>query len=493
MPELLRARTTKLFSFQELCFGSTAIPVFFAAILLVLQCACAGVGAQTATGTQPPTSTPGAAAPTVQISADPTTVAAGQSSTLTWHTQNGTAFTLNGVSVSASGSQSVTPTQTTTYTLVATGAGGSQQGAATVTVAPKPSVTFTATPSTIQQGQSSVLAWQTTNATTVTLDGTTVTASGSWNVSPTKTAYYDLVATGSGGTEKVTVGVNVTGAPSVHVALIIMENQDYSGVVGSSSAPYLNSLISKYALATNYYANSVGSSLPDYFELTVGDTVTNTAGYTGSVTEDNVVRELNKAGKTWKVYAEDLPYAGDISRTDAGTDSAGQPAYVYIHNPFVYLCDVNGASGCPVAYDPAQAQNVVPYSQLAQDISSGNLPDYIFIIPNNCHNTHDCPLSTGDAWLQANVPQLLNSSAFQSGGGILIITFDESDGSTTNGGGHIATVIAGPNVKNGYRSTTLYQHQSSLRLMLRAIGVFSYPNAAATAPDMDEFFSVPLP
>ena len=466
-----------------------------AGLLLLLQCACAGSPSEATASTRPPsTITPApAAAPAAQITADPATVASGQTSTVTWQTQNATTVTLNGATVAASGSQTVTATQTTTYTLVATGASGTAQGTATVTVAPKPTITFTATPSTIQQGQTSVLAWTTTNADSVTLDGSTVDVSGSWNVSPSKTAYYDLVATGAGGTAKATVGVTVAGTPSAHVALIIMENRNYSSVIGSSAAPYFNSLVSKYGLATNYYANSEGSSLPDYFMLTVGDTVTTTAGYTGSVTEDNVVRELTKAGKTWKVYAEDLPYAGDISRVNAGTDSAGAPAYVYIHNPFVYLCDVNGSTPCPVSYDPAQAMNVVPYTQLAKDLASGNLPDYMFIIPNNCDNTHDCSLSTGDTWLQNNVPQLLSNSAFQNGGGFLIITFDESAGDTTNGGGRVATLIAGTTVKAGYKSSTFYQHQSALRVMLKALGVFSYPNAAATAPDMDEFFSVPLP
>jgi len=47
-------------------------------------------------------------------------------------------------------------------------------------------------------------------------------------------------------------------------------------------------------------------------------------------------------------------------------------------------------------------------------------------------------------------------------------------------------------VKPGYRSTTFYQQQSLLRLSLRALGVTTYPGAAASAPDMDEFFEVPV-
>jgi phosphatidylinositol-3-phosphatase len=261
-----------------------------------------------------------------------------------------------------------------------------------------------------------------------------------------------------------------------------MENRNYSETAGSSSGmPYLNSLANAHGLATNYYANG-RESLPNYFMLTVGDTITSGAGFTGTVTEDNVVREFTKTDKTWKAYAEDLPYAGDISMSNSGL-------YVYIHNPFIFLCDVRG--GCPT-YNASQARNIVPFSQLASDISAGSLPNYIFIIPNNCHNTHDCSMSVGDDWLKSHVPALLN--ALQSDG-IVVITFDESANSTINGGGHVETVIIGPSwlSKPSYRSTTFYQHQSVLRMMMKALAVFSYPNASARAPDMGEFFLVPLP
>ncbi len=447
--------------------------------------------------------------PQISLTASPATIASGASSTLTWATQSAQSVTLNGTAMLANnapllnGSMTVSPTQTTTYTAVATGLDGKLQASATatVTIAPAPTATFAATPGTIDLGQSSVLAWQTTNAdVSVTLDGTAVATSGTWNVSPTKSAWYKLVATGTGGsvTQNVEVIVNQPpGSTASHVAIIVMENQNYGDVIGNTSgAPYINSLANTYGLAKYFYANSVGYSQPDYFMLTVGDTVYNGDNTSIIVTADNVVRELNKAGKTWKAYAENLPthylptdpsYSCDSSTLD----SAGLPAYACIHNPFVFLCDVNGASGCPVPYDPAQANNVVPYSQLASDISSGNLPDYIFVIPNNCDNTHDCSLGTGDSWLQANVPPLLGALGSN---GFLVVTFDESGGDTTNGGGRIPDIIAGPTVIPGYVSTyNFYQHQSTLRLMMKALGVFSYPNAAASAPDMDEFFSVPLP
>src|SRR6267154_3738806 len=90
---------------------------------------------------------------------------------------------------------------------------------------------------------------------------------------------------------------------STHVFLVMEENHSYSSVIGSSSMPYLNSLAKKYGSATQYYANT-HPSIGNYLMLTTGQIITNSDGYTGTVTADNIVRHLLTAGKTWKSYAE---------------------------------------------------------------------------------------------------------------------------------------------------------------------------------------------
>ena len=86
-------------------------------------------------------------APTATLSADPTSIQRGQSSTLSWNTTDATDVTLDGNKVDPSGSQSVSPTQTTTYHLVAKGAGGTQEATAQVSVAiPTPTPTPTPAP-----------------------------------------------------------------------------------------------------------------------------------------------------------------------------------------------------------------------------------------------------------------------------------------------------------------------------------------------------------
>lgn len=259
-------------------------------------------------------------------------------------------------------------------------------------------------------------------------------------------------------------------AASSKVFVVVEENHSYSDVIGNSAMPYLNSLASHYGLATQYYADA-HPSIPNYFMMTTGLPITINDGYTGTVDDDTVARELVRAGKTWRSYSESLPHPGY---------TAGD-VYPYFkrHNPFAYFTDVIGTS---------QSANLVPFSQFSSDLASNQLPDFSFITPNVLNDAHDGTVATADQWLHANIDPLIKSAAFQSNS-ILIIVFDESDSTDlAHIGGRVPFVIVGPKVKSGYRSTTFYQHQSALRLVLSTLGVHSFPGASALAPDMGEFF-----
>jgi PKD repeat protein len=174
-------------------------------------------------------------APTATFSAVPTSIIAGQSSTLTWSTTNATSISIdNGVgSKPVSGSTSVSPTTTTTYTLTATGPGGTTIKTATVTVTqPAPTISFSATPTNIAAGQASTLVWNTTNATSVTIDNGVGSkpVSGSASVSPISTMTYTLTATGPGGTLTSQATVTVSNRPSITFVA-----SPASIVIGSSS------------------------------------------------------------------------------------------------------------------------------------------------------------------------------------------------------------------------------------------------------------------
>ncbi len=270
---------------------------------------------------------------------------------------------------------------------------------------------------------------------------------------------------------------------SNHVFLLPLENHDYSMIVGNPNMPYLNSLISQYGLATEYYANT-HPSIGNYFMLTTGQIITNNDRFTKTVTVDNVVRQILAAGKTWKSYDEALPSVGYIG------DSY---PYLQLVNPFSYFSDVRNSS--------TQRMNLVPFTQFAIDLANNQLPNYSFLLPSEIHNGHDCLdgtqtcgdaqiLAAADQWLQTNIDPLIRSAIFQQGGdGMLIITFDEDLSYTAN---QVVTVIIGPKVVNGYRSTTVYQHQSALKLTCDALQIPA-PGAGATAPAMGEFFSGTAP
>src|SRR6266567_1792319 len=215
---------------------------------------------------------------------------------------------------------------------------------------------------------------------------------------------------------------------STHVFLVMEENHSYSSVIGSSSMPYLNSLAKKYSLGTQYYANT-HPSIGNYFTLSAGQMITNNDSFCATLTQDNIVRHLLTAGKTWKAYAESLP--------DAGYTGCASGYYVKRHNPLAYFSDVANSS---------QKYNLVPFSKFASDLINRNLPNYSFIVPNLIHDAHDGSLGAADSWLKTNIAPLIASATFQKDG-ILIIVFDESfDTDKQHGGGHVATIVIGPRV-----------------------------------------------
>jgi hypothetical protein len=315
------------------------------------------------------------------------------------------------------------------------------------------------------------------SATTGTISGTPTTVeNSSFTVS-----VHDAAGASATLAASISIGAASAAPPFGHVVIVLEENANYASVVGETSEmPYLNSLIDSYGLATQYYSNT-HPSIGNYLMLVTGQVLTNDDGETPAtfpVSVNNVVRELAANGKTWKAYAEDIPSVG-YTGGDTGN-------YAVRHVPLAYLTDVQDSA--------AGRATLVPFTQFATDLASGNLPNYSFVTPNLCDDAHNCALSVADSWLKTNIAPLLTSTPFKDDG-VLIVVFDESASDNTDGGGRIAAVFISPKFsKAGYQSTTFYQHESTLRLMLEGLGITTaLPGAAATAPTMWEFFSVTPP
>lgn len=232
-----------------------------------------------------------------------------------------------------------------------------------------------------------------------------------------------------------------------HVVIIVEENQPASGILGNKAAPYINKLAADHAVAGNYQAVA-HPSLPNYLALTSGTT----AGITDDcspgagciATVPNITEAIEHSGRTWKMYAESMP---------APCSGRNSGLYAVRHNPFMYYPDVTeNKASC--------AAHVVPLGQLARDLGSASrLPNYVFISPNTCHDMHDCPVATGDAWLAHYVPKILASPAFTTRNSLLVLTWDEGRGKHNT----VATIFAGSAAREGQRSRVAYSHYSLLR------------------------------
>jgi len=193
------------------------------------------------------------------------------------------------------------------------------------------------------------------------------------------------------------------------------------------------------------------------------------------------VREVLAGGETYKGYAENLPSVCYFGGTTG--------SYSSIHSPIPYIGDVQ--SNCLNRYVAFEDPNL----GFAHDLANNTLPNYAFITPNLCDDAHDCTLPGSpipDQWLQNNVLQpLINSGHLNptTGDTVVIVTFDESGGDNTHGGGAVYWFMMGRAVKQNYQSTgpaispNYYSHESTLRLMAKLLGVnFSGLAGAATAP-----------
>ena len=265
---------------------------------------------------------------------------------------------------------------------------------------------------------------------------------------------------------------------SQHVVMVMEENQAYPSVAANAAWPHFNALIKAGALATNYYATA-HPSIPNYFMLTTGQTVTFDDTSTQVQNVDNIARRMLAAKVSFKVYAEGIT---------AGYVGGNTGLYVIRHNPFALLSDV--ASNQQVANQVLQ-----PFTQFTTDVNNKTLPAFSFVVPNLNDDAHSGTPQAADNWLQSNIiGPLAANPAFQTGGdGLLIVVFDESTNmDIANGGGHVVCAFWGPIVKAGFSQTSknVYQHQNLLRTVMEVLGLSNPPAAAGTAADMGEFFNL---
>lgn len=232
-----------------------------------------------------------------------------------------------------------------------------------------------------------------------------------------------------------------------------MENHSYEEATG---APFTASLAAKYGVATNYHAVA-HPSVPNYLALSSGTTWGVEDDSYRVLPRRDLGTQLTNAGVTWRAYMEGL--------TNDGCLDSPVP-YDPGHNPFAFY-----GGRCP--------SNVVPLTDLSADLG-GATPRFSWITPDRCHDTHDCTVGAGDAWLREQVAAITASQAWKSNG-VLFITWDEDDQSADN---QVLTLVVTPAAHHRV-SQRLYTHYSLLATIEDLLGVGRLANAAEAAPMSD--------
>ena len=186
---------------------------------------------------------------------------------------------------------------------------------------------------------------------------------------------------------------------SQHVILVIDENTSFSDVV--ANMPWLVAEGKAYGYANNYHSDN-GGSLMNYlwlasgschssanctlpsgthnFNCTGNDCYYLNTTTTDAITDNNIFRELNNAGISWKVYAEQYALAGGTVTTP---DNHNNTHYYRRHNAATWYSDIlNDVDG--------SARKIVDLSELATDVANKALPRFAIIVPDGNHDAHDC-------------------------------------------------------------------------------------------------------
>ncbi len=285
-----------------------------------------------------------------------------------------------------------------------------------------------------------------------------------------------------------------------HVFLIIMENENFNQVAGNQFAPILNALANDYGLATNY-TGVADPSEPNYVAMLGGDFFGINSddpywfpGHT--VNANNLMSQLEAAGKTWRGYFQNMPYPGyrgycypDKCNGIPDADTL----YVAKHNGIVNFANLQ---------TPTELGKMFPLTHLSADLAAGTVPNFSYIVADECHDMHGAPpwcvdsgstnsvqqsflISQGDAFVGSVVNEITSSPMWQSGNNAIVVTFDE--GNTANS--QILTIVISSHGVRGVQDKTSFNHFSLLASLQQTFGLGCLLNSCTAAP-MTNLFAI---
>ena len=265
-----------------------------------------------------------------------------------------------------------------------------------------------------------------------------------------------------------------------HIFYIMMENHGYDEIIGNKDdAPFINLLAEHSAIATHYYGVT-HPSLPNYlagmsgsfqgiwddckagatvfcapeeFVPGSGDGTDGNYLTTSEITKaqttahwfsgQTFVDQLKTAGLSWKAYFQNMPANAPDTEYAPVINGTRVKLYAQKHNPFLYFSGIRNS--------PDQMARIVPFERhFAADLASGNVPNFMYIVPDQCHDMHGVSPSSaaliglptcgypdsgldhgaihlGDWFLRTTVETIKSSQVWKDGSAAIVIVWDEDD------------------------------------------------------------------
>jgi hypothetical protein len=284
-----------------------------------------------------------------------------------------------------------------------------------------------------------------------------------------------------------------------HVFLMMEENQPYGNIIKNPNAPIINALAEDYGLATNYHGTSDPSE-PNYVAILGGSDFGITSDdpyyFPGqSFDAPSLMSELKHAGLTWKGYYQGMPYAGYRgfcfpAKCNGIPDADTQ-----------YVSKHNGVVNFTSEHTPTEYARQRPYGQLASDLASGNVANFSYIVPDECHDMHGAPpwcvdsdnprtvsdnwlVATGDAFVGQTVNEITSSPVWKNGSNAIVITWDEGNFATDR----VAAIVITNHGPRDLQVGTSFNHYSLTASFEDAFGLPCLANACTASP-MTPLFS----
>ena len=182
----------------------------------------------------------------------------------------------------------------------------------------------------------------------------------------------------------------------------------------------------------------------------------------------NLVDQLQQHGLTWRAYMQSIPSVGSQVEYAPVINGTTVKLYAQKHNPFMYFSDINYA-GSP------RLRHIVPFgNRFARNLRTGNVPNFVWISPDQCHDMHGVDpasaalihqpkcgypdsgldhgaIQLGDKFLRQTVGMITRSRLWHHSNSSIVITWDENDysgyaGTSTSPAGRNGVILGGGKV-----------------------------------------------